>query len=69
MVPQIDSQTMKVLRDNYTRPIRPSDGQPILYHKVGMLLFHLHRLMQRGSLMQNYAIKTLQEQIICQVNH
>lgn len=59
---------MKVLRDNYTRPINPRDGQTVVGREYGELLYHLNRLMQRGSLMENYAIKKLQEQIITQVS-
>ena len=34
-----------------------------------ILLYHTNRYMQRGSLMENYAILKLQEQIITQVKH
>jgi hypothetical protein len=56
-----------VLRDHYTRPINPRDAAPLQYHHYGQLVFNLNRLMQRGSLMENYAIQKLQEQIITQV--
>ena len=38
-----------------------------LTHSRSELLYHTNRYMQRGSLMENYAIRKLQEQIICQV--
>ena len=65
---EVDKHTMHVLRQNYTRPIRPeAGGDTLMQNTWAELLYTLHRLMQRGSLMENYAIKTLQEQIICQV--
>ena len=58
---------LNLLRENYTRPLNYELGQSILNHKWSELLYHSNRYMQRGSLMENYAIKKLQEQIICQV--
>jgi len=83
---EADPSVLKVLRDNYTRPVRPHpEGNTLLYCNYGELLYHLNRcliggnvppfhapvfrLMQRGSLMENYAIKKLQEQIITQVGN
>ncbi len=40
---QADPQMLKILRDNYTRPIRPRDGQQLLYNQWGELLFHLNK--------------------------
>ena len=62
-----DSHMLTILRENYTRPITRELGQPILNNKWDELVFHTNRYMQRGSLMENYAIVKLQEQIICQV--
>lgn len=64
----MSSSQMRILRDNYTRPIHSKEGQQLLDRDWGELVFHLNRLMQRGSLMENYAIKKLQEQIITQVS-
>ena len=58
---------LKLLRANYTKPLSPEAGQSILTFEWGELLYHLNRLMQRGSLMENYAIRKLQETIITQV--
>ena len=43
------------------------DGPSVVNKKWSELLYHTNRYMQRGSLMENYAIRKLQEQIICQV--
>ena len=58
---------LKTLRSNYTNPLSVEDGKSLVHHSWGELLYHLNRLMQRGSLMENYAIRRLQEQIITQV--
>lgn len=62
-----DSHMLNVLRQNYTQPLDPEVGESIVNNKWNDLLYHTNRYMQRGSLMENYAIRKLQEQIICQV--
>ena len=66
---QAESEMKSVLRDNYTAPIEAgSQAAKTLGHRHwGELLYHLHRLMQRGSLMENYAIRKLQQLVITQV--
>ena len=58
---------LSILRDNYTEPLNSHLGASIVNKKWSELLYHTNRYMQRGSLMENYAIRKLQEQIICQV--
>ena len=58
---------MRILRDNYTQPISVTDGQPIIHKEYGELAYQLYRLMERGALVDNYAIHMLQHQIITQV--
>ena len=61
-----DASVMKVLRKNYTKPLSPEGGQPLLQNQWNQLVYYLNKLMQRGSLVENYAIKKMQEQIITQ---
>ena len=63
----VDSHMLSLLRDNYTEPLNSHLGASIVNKKWSELLYHTNRYMQRGSLMENYAIRKLQEQIICQV--
>lgn len=63
----VDSHMLNLLREHYTKPLNCELGQSILNHKWSELLYHTNRYMQRGSLMENYAIRKLQEQIICQI--
>ena len=58
---------LSILRDNYTEPLNSHSGASVVNKKWSELLYHTNRYMQRGSLMENYAIRKLQEQIICQV--
>ena len=58
---------IKTLRANYTKPLSVEDGNALVNNSWGELLYHLNRLMQRGALMENYAIRRLQEQIVTQV--
>ena len=60
---------LSILRDNYTEPLNSHSGASVVNKKWSELLYHTNRYMQRGSLMENYAIRKLQEQIICQVFH
>lgn len=64
----VDSHMLNILRENYMHPLNCETGQSLVNHKWAELLFHTNRYMQRGSLMENYAIRKLQEQIICQVH-
>ena len=59
---------LNLLREHYTQPLNYELGQSVLNHKWSELLYHTNRYMQRGSLMENYAIRKMQEQIICQVH-
>ena len=63
----VDNHMLSILRDNYTEPLNSHLGASIVNKKWSELLYHTNRYMQRGSLMENYAIRKLQEQIICQV--
>jgi hypothetical protein len=67
VVASTDSHMLNVLRENYMQPLNSELGQTIVNTKWAELLYHTNRYMQRGSLMENYAIRKLQEQIICQV--
>ena len=63
-----DSHMLNILRENYMRPLNTENGgQSLINKKWAELLYHTNRYMQRGSLMENYAIRKLQEQIIGQV--
>lgn len=62
-----DSHMLNLLREHYTQPLNYELGQSVLNHKWSELLYHTNRYMQRGSLMENYAIRKMQEQIICQI--
>lgn len=62
-----DPGMLSTLRNNYTTPMSAETGQSLLNYSYGELLYHSYRLMQRGSLMENYAIRKLQEQIITRV--
>ena len=64
---ELEESSMRVLRQNYTKPLSPKAGQPLLQHQWRELLYHLNKLMQRGSLVENYAIRKMQELIITQV--
>ena len=64
---ELEESSMRVLRQNYTKPLSPKAGQPLLQHPWRELLYHLNKLMQRGSLVENYAIRKMQELIITQV--
>lgn len=64
---KVDSHMLSVLRDSYSQPLTAATGASIINKKWSELLYHTNRYMQRGSLMENYAIRKLQEQIICQV--
>ena len=64
-----DSHMLNLLREHYTQPLNYELGQSVLNHKWSELLYHTNRYMQRGSLMENYAIRKMQEQIICQVHN
>lgn len=63
----VDSHMLSVLRESYSRPLNAQTGASVTNKKWSELLYHTNRYMQRGSLMENYAIRKLQEQIICQV--
>ena len=63
----VDTHMLNILRENYTRPLNSASGQSIVTKKWAEVLYHTNRYMQRGSLMENYVIRKLQEQIICQV--
>ena len=58
---------LAILRENYTRPLNSHLAASLVNKKWAELLYHTNRYMQRGSLMENYAIRKMQEQIICQV--
>ena len=64
---KVDSHMLNILRENYMEPLNAHNGQSLVNKKWAELLYHTNRYMQRGSLMDNYAIRKLQEQIICQV--
>lgn len=64
---KVDSHMLNILRENYKQPLNTHNGQSLVNKKWAELLYHTNRYMQRGSLMDNYAIRKLQEQIICQV--
>lgn len=64
---QVDNHMLSILRDNYTEPLNSHSGASVVNKKWSELLYHTNRYMQRGSLMENYAIRKLQEQIICQI--
>ena len=66
---QVDSHMLNILRENYQQPLNTHHGQSLVNKKWAELLYHTNRYMQRGSLMDNYAIRKLQEQIIGQVIH
>ena len=59
---------MKILREAYTRPLTSEEGENLTHLEWNKLLFHLNKFMQKGALMDNYAIKKLQELVITQVN-
>lgn len=63
----VDSHMLSVLRESYMHPLNSQSGGSIINKKWAELLYHTNRYMQRGSLMENYAIRKLQEQIISQV--
>ena len=65
---KVDSHMLNILRENYMEPLNAHNGQSLVNKKWAELLYHTNRYMQRGSLMDNYAIRKLQEQIICQVH-
>eukprot|EP00093_Oithona_nana_P010159 10159.XXX_239685_238314_1 [CDS] Oithona nana genome sequencing. len=64
---KVDSHMLNILRENYKQPLNTHNGQSLVNKKWAELLYHTNRYMQRGSLMDNYAIRKLQEQIICQI--
>ena len=66
---QVDSHMLNILRENYQQPLNTHHGQSLVNKKWAELLYHTNRYMQRGSLMDNYAIRKLQEQIIGQVTN
>ena len=66
---KVDSHMLTILRENYMKPLSADNGgQSLINKKWAELLYHTNRYMQRGSLMDNYAIRKLQEQIIGQVS-
>ena len=66
---KVDSHMLTILRENYMKPLSTDNGgQSLINKKWAELLYHTNRYMQRGSLMDNYAIRKLQEQIIGQVS-
>ena len=58
---------LSILKENYLEPLTVTTGEALINHSVAELVYHTNRYMQRGSLMENYAIRKLQEQIITQV--
>eukprot|EP00095_Tigriopus_kingsejongensis_P005959 maker-scaffold2255_size18018-snap-gene-0.8 protein:Tk05959 transcript:maker-scaffold2255_size18018-snap-gene-0.8-mRNA-1 annotation:"juvenile hormone esterase" len=62
-----DEDMMKILVKNYSSPLSPSRGKSILVKPCGEIIYHLNKLMQKGSLKENYAIQRLQELVITQV--
>ena len=63
-----DGHMLAILRENYTRPLNAALAASLVNKKWAEVLYHTNRYMQRGSLMENYAIRKMQEQIICQVH-
>lgn len=67
---EVDPAVTRVLRANYSRPAAmaaPEASAVLAQCRFYELVYHLNRLMQKGSLVENYAIRKLQEQIITQV--
>lgn len=59
---------LRILKKRYSAPLKPDEGKPLLTNNCGEIMYHLNKLMLKGTLMENYAIRKLQDLIITQVS-
>jgi hypothetical protein len=64
---EFDKGAEKVLRNNTTKPLSSKTGATLMNNKYWELVYNLNKMIERGCLVENYAIRKLQEQIITQV--
>merc|ERR1711962_1545689 len=64
---EVQGTFIHFLKDHHRKPLTLDEGKSIYSHQWGEILFHLNKIVSRASLMENYAIRRLQEQFITQV--
>lgn len=55
------------LRDHHRAPVSLDEGKSIYSHKWSEVLYHLNKIISKASLLENYAIRKLQEQFILNI--
>jgi len=63
----VDEIFIHFLKDHHRKPLTLDEGKSIYSHRWGEVLYHLNKIISRASLMENYAIRRLQEQFIMQI--
>lgn len=63
----VDETFLTFLKDHHRQPLTLDEGKSVYGHKWGEVLYHLNKIISRASLMENYAIRRLQEQFITQI--
>ncbi|XP_059092890.1 uncharacterized protein LOC131888121 [Tigriopus californicus] len=62
-----DENMLQILKKRYSTPLKPEEGKPLLTNNCGEIIYHLNKMMLKGTLMENYAIRKLQDLVITQV--
>jgi len=63
----VDESFIHFLKDHHRKPLTLDEGKSIYSHRWGEVLYHLNKIISRASLMENYAIRRLQEKFIMQI--
>jgi len=63
----VDETFLTFLRDHHRNKPTLDQGKSIIGRKWGEVVYHLHQIVSKASLLENYAIRKLQEQFISQI--